>query len=574
MTSLEDSCRFLQVGDKVTRSEPLEAAKELTVEAWVQNGDAPSDAFQVLVSKWANRAQLDAYESYDAGHTDRLDTKGFFGSVSDGRYVYFAPQLNDSQERHGQALRYDSHGAFSDPSSWSAYDAGSTSGLNTKGYYGAVHAGDYIYYIPRTDGETLHSRLLRYDRRGDFRAPGSWSAHDIGHPCSYQSAAFDGRYIYLVPGYHREAGETGLAVRFDTQGAFTDPSSYLSYDAGHTGGLESTNYDGACFDGRYIYYAPLNNRGVVLRVDTRGEFTDAASWSALDASQAGMHMCVGAVFDGDYVYYVPYAHSVAVRYDTRKDFNDLASWESYNALNTSGLLANGYDGAAFDGRYIHYIPFMEPATDEPGPPTGFHCRHLRYDILQGFSDPAAWDAVDGSTLTANPGGFNGGAFDGRHLYFAPWRQDPGPDERRDFTPHGKVLRYDTAGDASFALKFIECGHNGGLTASLPGPAFTLITADGTSSVRANRIVEPGWHHVCATYDGTAIVLYIDGEEVGREKASGVVRQSATPVSVGAHHGGGASFRGTIGEVKIAHIAQSPKQVRASFARYRARSSTS
>ena len=572
MTSLEDSCRFCQVGDKVTRSESLEASKALTVEAWVQSGDAPADAFQVLVSKWTNRTQMDAFESYDAGSTDGLDTKGFFGSVSDGRYVYFAPQLNASQQRHGQALRYDSHGPFSDPSSWCGYDAGHTSGLNTKGYYGAVHAGDYIYYVPRTDGENLHSRFLRYHRRGAFTDPDSWSAYDIGHQCSYQSAAFDGRYIYLVPGYDQQSGETGKAVRFDTRGAFSDPSSYLTYDAGNTDGLESTNYDGACVAGRYVYFAPLNNRGIVLRVDTQGQFADPASWSALDASGIGMRACVGAIFDGDYVYYVPYAHSVALRYDTRKDFKDPASWEARDALNTSGLVTNGYDGAAFDGRYIYYIPFMEPSTAAPGPPTGFHCRHLRYDTQKEFGDPSAWGAVDGSTLTSNPGGFNGGAFDGRYVYYTPWREDPGPNDTRDFTPHGKVLRYDTAADAAFILKFSECGHNGGLTASLPGPTFTLITADGTRSVRANRNVAPGWHHLCATYNGSAIALYINGDQVGQENASGTLRRSRAPVSVGAHHGGGGAFRGTIGEVKISNVAKSPQQVRAAFEHYRAGSS--
>ena len=57
------------------------------------------------------------------------------------------------------------------------------------------------------------------------------------------------------PGYEGRFGsETGRAVRYDTRGDFKDPASYVIYDAGNTDGLESRNYDGATFDGRYVYY--------------------------------------------------------------------------------------------------------------------------------------------------------------------------------------------------------------------------------------------------------------------------------------------------------------------------------
>jgi hypothetical protein len=555
--------REVQVGGKSIRSEELELKEAFTVEAWVHSDHENSDTFQALVSKWSSRVVMDAFESYDAGNTDGLDTKGFFGSVSDGRYVYFAPQLNDSQDRHGQALRYDSHGPFDDPASWSGYDAGNTSGLNTKGYYGAVHAGDHIYFIPRTDGESHHSRLLRFDRRGDFRDPESWDAYDIGNPVSSQSAAFDGRYIYITPGYEMDGSETGKAVKFDTQGGFKDPGSYKIYDAGDTDGLESKNYDGATFDGRYIYYAPLNNRGIVLRHDTQGEFNDPNSWSANDISSLGMEMCVGAVFDGRYIYYVQYAHTKAVRYDTLGDFRNLSSWEVHDAGRTSGLNTCGYDGATFDGQYIYYIPFVEDDASRVSHKHGFHCRLLRYNTTLNFSDSAAWDAVDGGVFThpPNPGGFNGGAFDGRYVYCAPWREDPDEPDERGFTPHGKVLRYDTAEDAAFTLKYVECGHNGGLCASMPGPTLTVITSDGTRSARANRNLSAGWHHIAGTYDGKAITLYIDGEPVSTTEATGTVNPSNSPLTIGSLIGGGARFLGSISEVRISNTSRSPDWIR-------------
>ncbi|MCE2439930.1 MAG: hypothetical protein J4F39_10955 [Candidatus Latescibacteria bacterium] len=545
---------LVQCNGDAIRSEPLDRVEALTVEAWVQSDRVNTDAFQVLVSRWSLRSTMDAFESCDAGETDGLDTKGYFGAVSDGRYVYFAPQCNASQERHGQVLRYDSRGGFNEPESWQGYDAGCTDGLNTKGYYGVVHAGDHIYFVPRTDGVTLHSRILRYDRRGEFRDPGSWEAYDVGRTMACQSAAYDGRYIYLSPGYEGDSGETGKALRYDTRGGFKDPDSYVIFDAGNTDGLDSKNYDGATFDGRFVYYSPLNERGIVLRHDTRAGFDDPVAWQALDASVHGLGMCVGAVFDGRYVYYVPYAHSNAVRYDTRGDFKDPEAWEAYDAAGTSGLHTKGYDGAAFDGQYVYYIPFYE--GDEPQ--RGFHCRVLRYNTCMNFSDRAAWDAADGGVFTypPNPGGFNGGAFDGRYVYFAPWREDPDENDDREYTPHGKVLRYDTADDASFILKYAECGHNGGLCASLPGPTFTIDTEDGTRSVRANRTLAPGRHHLAGVYDGERVTLYIDGAAVASTEASGHVQSGHTPVSVGRLAGGGAPFQGEIGEVRISTSARS------------------
>ncbi len=539
--------------EAVPHSDDLNIAGAITVEAWFHSDESRSDAFQTLVSKWSLRSDMDAFESYDAGDTDGLNTRGYFGAVCDGRYVYFSPQFN-GDERHGEALRYDTHGDFNKSESWEAYSAGNTSGLKTKGYYGIVHAGHYIYYIPRSDGETLHSRLMRYDTRGDFKDPERWSAFDIGNPVSYQSAVYDGRYIYLVPGSGEESGESGKAVRYDTQGEFTNPSSYLTYDAANTAGLDCGSYDGACFDGRYVYYAPLNDRGVVLRHDTRGDFTAPESWTATDVSARGMHMCVGAIFDGRYIYYVPYAHSIPLRYDTHKDFKDPAGWEAYDAANTAGLNTKGYDGGAFDGRYIYYIPFYEGEQ----PLSGFHCRVLRYDTQKAFQDASAWDAADGGAFTdpPNPGGFNGGAFDGRYVYFAPWREDPDETDTREYTPHGKVLRYDTTdADASFMLKYAECGHNGGLCASLPGPTFSVNTAGGILNVRANQTLDPGWHHLAGVYDGARLTLYVDGRPVNQAEGTGSVQTGKADIAIGCTSGGGAQFKGSIAHVRISDTAR-------------------
>ncbi|MSR84720.1 MAG: hypothetical protein EXS58_17690, partial [Candidatus Latescibacteria bacterium] len=185
------------------------AGGELTVEAWAESTEARAEVWQVLAAQWPLRAKMGGFATWDAGETGGLRTKGFFGAVRAGRYIYFVPQY-DGEERHGKVLRYDTHGEFADAQSWAAYDAGHTSGLNTKGYYGGVYDGCYVYFVPRLDGVSHHSRVLRHDPRLSFTDPASWQAFDAGLPVAYQGAAFDGRYIYFVPGY--EAGQPSAKV--------------------------------------------------------------------------------------------------------------------------------------------------------------------------------------------------------------------------------------------------------------------------------------------------------------------------------------------------------------------------
>ena len=128
---------------------------------------------------------------------------------------------------------------------------------------------------------------------------------------------------------------------------------------------------------------------------------------------------------------------------------------------------------------------------------------------------------------------------------------------RRFTPHGKVMRYDTAADVSvFVLKYEECGHNGGLGASLPGPTFTVSTDKGTFSVRSNRPLTPGRHHIAGVYDGKHVTLYVDGEHVGEDEARGQVSTGSGTVGIGRLAEGSARFRGQVVQVRISDTARS------------------
>jgi hypothetical protein len=547
--------------------------KAITVEAWAYLETPRAEALLPLVSKWAPRESLtrDAFSAYDAGRTDGLDCFMYYGAVFDGRYVYFCPirsKLRDRLSVHGHVLRYDTHKDFYSPQSWEAYDAGSTDGLKTVCYYGAVFDGRYVVFTPRDEGTGYHSRVLRFDTTKTFKEPASWQAFDAGLPHSKQSGAFDGRYIYFCPGYDgtslkgktlaEDEGEgSGKVLRLDTKADFKAASSYRVFDAAAVS-PDAVCFDGAAFDGRYVYFAPLQ-RGGALRYDTTAEFSDPSSWEFYDARPLGMKACVGVIFDGRHMYYVAYAHGTMLRFDTRLPFKDPASWGAYEAANTGGLDTGGFDGAFFDGRYIVFVPWIR--TVAPGESKNrVHANFLRYDTQGAFTSPRSWDSYNAERTDGLVSrGYNGGAFDGRFFYGAPMYDG----ESQDL--HGRILRYDSTGrEATFSLRWSDVGHNGGLCAAVPGPNFLVNTENGALGIAAHKALGPGWHHLAGVYDGKSIRLYIDGQLAAEREGSGRLAANAVDIEVGRIQEGAARFPGVISEVRVSDVARSGSWIAASY----------
>jgi hypothetical protein len=199
-------------------------------------------------------------------------TTGFATGLFDGRYVYYVPYFNSSGY-HGKAVRYDTHAAFDRPSSWQSIDVSAIfeDVIGTKGYCGATFDGRYVYFAPYNDGaipvDVYHGKMLRFDTQGDFLDKARWESVDVEQAFKsagtlrvkgYQGATFDGRYVYYAPWYDG-AEFHGRVLRFDTQRPFRDASAWTLVDI--TEGVPSSaaagelrGFDGALFDGkRYVY---------------------------------------------------------------------------------------------------------------------------------------------------------------------------------------------------------------------------------------------------------------------------------------------------------------------------------
>ena len=545
-----------------TNHSALSFSNKITVEAVVDMELTAPEALQSIVSQWRIRADFHGFDAFDAEEIATSAGSGFFGAVFDGRHVYFCPMQYGRQDYHGKVLRFDTHADFKQNSSYEIYDASNTGGLDTRGYYGGAFDGRYVYFVPRKTEKQRHSRVLRFDSRGDFHSPANWDAYDAGLTNCRQGAAFDGRYLYFAPGYEDENPvdekiPSNKVLRLDTRGDFHEASSWKVHDASGLSAKPYGCYDGAVFDGRHVYFVPLMHQ-TVLRYDTAGAFEDPHSWKIFDASTLNIGMNVGALFDGGAIYFIPYGHGNAVRLECRKEFSSPESWSQIDLADCFPEKHMGFDGGFYDGRYIYFVPFVAQGGEGPV----FHTNFLRHECAKPFRDRASWSLTDiAKTNGLITCGYNAGVFDGRFFYCAPWR-DGTKRGRKEIGVHATVLRYDTTGDqAVFSLRAADFGHNGGLCAAVPGPTFLVNTDKGVIGVSAHRTLNPGRHHIVGVYDGTSIRLYIDGELAAKRSASGNIANAAIPVTRGCLEDGSAPFFGRIEYASVSNEAKDERHVR-------------
>ena len=338
----------------------------------------------------------------------RLDV-AYRGASFDGRYVYFVPRNSDT------FVRFDTQGVFTTAGDWSQMNMSTAQGgaeLDIA-YRDESFDGRYVYYVPH-DSDTF----LRFDTQGVFTTAGDWDRMNMSTAqggseldTAYVGASFDGRYVYYVP------VNSDTFVRFDTQGVFTTAGdwSQMNMSTAQGGSELDDAYVGACFDGRYVYYV-AHSSDTFLRFDTQGVFTTAGDWDRMNMStaQGGSELddaYASASFDGRYIYFVPLNSDTFLRFDTQGVFTTAGDWDRMNTSTAQGgaEVNLAYVGASFDGRYVYYVPVNSVTF-------------VRFDTLGVFTTAGDWDRMNTSTAQGGaelPEAYSCASFDGRYVYFVP-----------------------------------------------------------------------------------------------------------------------------------------------------------
>jgi len=285
---------------------------------------------------------------------------GYRGAAFDGRYVYFVPSSSSAI-----LSRFDTHGSFTDDAMWTMFDMNAVGAAH--GLQGATFDGRYLYLVPSA------SKAIRYDTTSDIATPGSWSTQDLSavdpHAVGYIGAVFDGRYVYYAPSSSGGVAQAVVA-RFDTLGAFSSTSAWSTFDVS-TVSSAASGFRSAAFDGRYVYLVPgwtaptpAWSKSTVARLDTQADFGTAASWTTfdtttLDPDASGYN---SATFDGRFLIFAPgydatsgAYHGRALLYDTTASFGSASAWTRTDTTAWSTAQVN-MRGAAFDGEYVYFAP--------------------------------------------------------------------------------------------------------------------------------------------------------------------------------------------------------------------------
>jgi hypothetical protein len=94
----------------------------------------------------------------------------------------------------------------------------------------------------------------------------------------------------------------------------------------------------------------------------------------------------------------------------------------------------------------------------------------------------------------------------------------------------------------------------------PQPA-AYLSIDGDQSVAGTAVLASNtWSHLAATYDGSAIRLYVNGQLVGTRPTSGAVAVSSGLLRIGGNGVWGEYFSGRLDEIRIWDHARTPAQI--------------
>lgn len=312
---------------------------------------------------------------------------GYTAVIYDGsRYLYFNPWVNrkigDNQYYHGNVLRHDTHGEFTDPNAWLNYDLADINDTY-RGFGGFALDGKYIYMSTSHDSN-IKSSVARYDTTKDFNVPNSWEVFQWDDDFHYNCVrpVFDGQYVYFA----RRSGDNRI-IRYDTNdpdpNRFANPIEFpgaWEQFYTHTKDENLKDFTGSAYAHPYVYFVTwrpwhqLNS--LILRYDTNSyfDFTDPLSWEVHESNDTYVEI----VYDDErYLYFTPRNDDDAtgqfLRFDTTKDFNnDPCAWKYFDpGENGVGENLKNYHGGVSDGHYVYFTPWEIKGS--------VHGEILRYD---------------------------------------------------------------------------------------------------------------------------------------------------------------------------------------------------
>ncbi len=243
----------------------------------------------------------------------------------DGRYLYLVPNDNTTYPFHHIVARYDTTASFTTAAAWSMFDLTAANTKILTGFWGGVFDGRYVYMVPSGGSGAL--LVMRYDTTASFTTAAAWSTFDATtldpNANDFFGAAFDGKYVYLVPLLNSQytcfgaPADTAVALRFDSTASFTSSSSWSEFDVLKVNPFAG-GFAGAAYDGRYVYFVPSGSNGIAARLDPTADFATSAAWSTFNIQQVDVNAFgfAGAAFDGQYIY-MPGGGSIIARFHAR-----------------------------------------------------------------------------------------------------------------------------------------------------------------------------------------------------------------------------------------------------------------